>query len=56
MFQFQVIYVEACDGTFKHQDVSPLCRDLSLLKNDCKRAFKLNNKILFKIELKQSTS
>lgn len=51
LFQLQVAHVEACDGTFKHPDASHIYLDLSSLENDCKRAFKLKNSILFRMEL-----
>lgn len=41
--------MEACDGTLEHLDASYICLDLSLLGNDCKRAFDI--KIVFKLEL-----
>ena len=56
MFQFQVAHVEACDGTLKHPAVSCIRLDLYLLENDCERAFKLKNKILFKTESEKSAS
>lgn len=51
VFQLQVVHGEACDGILMPLDASHICLDLSVLENGCKRAFKLKNKFLFKMEL-----